>query len=77
MEGVLGVDDWGMLTWGQLADPLLSTLKLSIEKEVHFGTLNKFLVPNLEWLLSKESLKRVGLSRLLGGGSGNPIPFLF
>lgn len=59
------IDDRGLSSWGKPANFLPSTPKLSTEEEADFEVLNKFVVPNLEWLLLEESLQRMGFSRLL------------
>lgn len=64
---------WGLPSWGEPTNPLLSALKLSAG-EADFEVLNKFVILDLEYLLSKESLQRVGL-RLLESESENFISY--
>lgn len=60
--------DLGLPNWGQPVASLWSAPKLSAGEEAYFETLHSFKVPNLEWLMSKESY-RARLDRLPEGES--------
>lgn len=68
------MDDWGVSNWDQSVASLWSAPELSA-KEAYSKTVHNFVVLNLEWLISEESLYRAGLSQLLQGEFGTPSLF--